>query len=137
MNLLEQSLLWRLPSAAVTAEEERQSQRLGYWLRRVRERRGVTLEDAAIAAGLSAKSSSTVSFWERGKRPIKVQHLLRLARYYRVPESLFTDPPMTDEERLTDVLADAAALERDDWERGQGAGPGASAGRGGGRGRPH
>jgi transcriptional regulator with XRE-family HTH domain len=137
MYLADQSLLWRLPSAAMTAEEERRSRRLGYWLRMVREERGITLEDAAVAVGLSPKSGSTVSHWEHGRRPIKVQHLIRLARFYGVPEAFFTDPPMTDEERLEAALGDAARLEREDWDMGSGAGPGGAGGRGAGPRRHH
>jgi transcriptional regulator with XRE-family HTH domain len=53
--------------------------------------------------------------WEHGKRPIKVSVLRRLARFYDVPDALFIDPPMTDEERLEVALADAVALEQEDW----------------------
>lgn len=88
--------------------------------------RGETLESAALAVGLASTSGSTVSYWERGKRPIKVQQLRRLARFYGVPESFFTDPPKTDDERLAEALADAATLERQDWAREAGAGQGAS-----------
>jgi transcriptional regulator with XRE-family HTH domain len=121
----------------MTEEEDRHARRLGYWLRSVREARQIALKDAAVAAGLSAKSGSTVSFWEHGKRPIKVQHLRRLALYYRVPESLFTDPPMTDEERLAAVLSDAEALERGDWDAGTEGGPRGAGGRGDVPRRPH
>jgi len=115
-DLPDQFLLWRLPSAAMTAEEDRAALRLGYWLKRVREARRETLASAAVAAGLAAGSGSTVSRWEHGKQPIKVQHLRRLARFYGVPDSLFINPPMTDDERLAAALADAAALERADWD---------------------
>jgi transcriptional regulator with XRE-family HTH domain len=107
----------------VTSEEDQHARRLGYWLRRVRERRGVSLKSAAVAAGLAASSGSTVSKWEHGERPISVRELRRLARFYDVPEALFIDPPTTDEERLEAALADAAALERADWAREQGQGP--------------
>lgn len=111
--------MW-LPSVAVTtADEQLHAQRLGYWMRRVRERKGITLASAAVAAGLAASSGSTVSLWERGQREITVTQLRRLAVFYGVPESFFTRPPMTDEERLTLALADAAALEREDWDREQ------------------
>jgi transcriptional regulator with XRE-family HTH domain len=80
---------------------------------------GVTLEDAAATAGLSRTSGSTVSLWERGQRSIKVVQLNRLARRYGVPVTLFTDPPMTDDERLAQAIADAQALERDDWDEEQ------------------
>jgi transcriptional regulator with XRE-family HTH domain len=99
----------------VTNEEDLHARRLGYWLRRVRERRGESLKSAAIAAGLASTSGSTVSLWERGEREISVRELRRLAKFYEVPESFFTTPPMTDEERLEAALADAGALERADW----------------------
>jgi transcriptional regulator with XRE-family HTH domain len=134
--LLSQISLWRLGSAPVTSEEELQARRLGYWLRRVRERQGISLKSAALAAGLAASSGSTVSMWEHGKREISVQQLRRLARFYGVPESLFIGPPMTDEERLDTALADAAALERGDWGSGEGPGPVADDGPGGGRRTP-
>lgn len=113
--MLTQEQLWWLASVTVTPEEELHARRLGYWLRRVRERRGESLKSAAIAAGLKASSGSTVSMWEHGKRPIKVSVLRRLARFYDVPDALFIDPPMTDEERLEVALADAVALEQEDW----------------------
>lgn len=79
----------------------------------------MTLSDAAITAGLKPTSGSTVSLWESGQRPIKVIQLTRLAKRYGVPVSMFTDPPITDDERLDAAIADAAALEREDWEREQ------------------
>lgn len=91
----------------------------------MRERRGESLKSAALAAGLAQTSGSTVSLWERGEREISVRELRRLAKFYEVPEAFFTEPPMTDEERLEAALADAGALERADWAAGQDQGPGA------------
>jgi transcriptional regulator with XRE-family HTH domain len=108
----------------MTTEEDQHAQRLGYWLRRVREQRGITLGSAAMAVGLKPTSGSTVSLWERGQRPLKVQQLRRLAHYYGVPESFFMHPPKTDDERLAEALADAATLERRDWDSEGGGGPG-------------
>lgn len=130
-------MLWRLPSAAVTRDEEQDAQRLGYWLRRVREKRGETLSSAAIGAGLAAGSGSTISLWERGQRPIKRIHLYRLARHYGVPPSFFTKPEMTDDERLDAALAAAATLEQQDWEAGPEGGPGDGDGRPGEPNRLH
>lgn len=79
-------------------------------------RAGLTLAAAAHAAGLSAGSGSTVSRWEDGSRPIKVMHLERLARAYGVPIDFLMHPDMTDDERLEAAAADAAVLEREDWE---------------------
>lgn len=135
--MLGQPMLWRLPSAAVTRDEEQDAQRLGYWLRRVREKRGETLSSAAIGAGLAAGSGSTISLWERGQRPIKRMHLYRLARHYGVPPSFFTHPQKTDDERLDEALADASRLEQQDWEEGLGEAPGDGDGRPGGPNRLH
>ena len=93
--------------------------RSGYWLRRVRLHRKVTLSSAAIAAGLKGTSGSTVGKWEKDERPIKVQHLRRLARFYDVPVDFFTRPQMTDDERLVEALGDAGAQERSDSAAGQ------------------
>lgn len=114
--MLEQPFLWRLPSAAMTQEEDREAVRRGYWLRRARQKAGVTLADAAVTAGLKDTSGSTVSLWESGQRSIKVVQLTRLARRYGVPVSMFTDPPITDDERLDEAIADASRLEREDWD---------------------
>lgn len=85
----------------------------------------MSLKSAALAAGLAASSGSTVSMWEHGRREISVQQLRRLAHFYGVPIGLFTTPPATDEERLDTALADAVALEREDW--GSETGPGREA----------
>jgi transcriptional regulator with XRE-family HTH domain len=95
-------------------DEDQEAVRRGYWLRRARDKAGVTLSDAAVTAGLQATSGSTVSLWERGQRGIKVHQMKRLAVRYGVPVSLFTDPPMTDDERLAEAIADATRLERED-----------------------
>lgn len=109
-----QSMPWRLGSAAMAEPEDLEAQRRGYWLRRARNNAGVTLADAAVTAGLSAGSGSSVSLWESGARPIKVQQMKRLAARYGVPASLFLNPERTDDERLAEAIADAAALERAD-----------------------
>lgn len=114
----------------MTTEEELHARRLGYWLRRVREQRQESQKAAAVAAGLSPASSSTVSKWESGEREISVTTLRRLARFYAVPVDLFMNPPKTDDERLADALADAGALERAGWAVGEGQDPGDDAGLG-------
>ena len=124
--MLAQFVLWQLPSGAVTDDESRRQIRRGYWLRRARERAGLTLAAAAEAAGLSTGSGSTVSRWEKGERPIQVIHLERLARAYRVPVSWLMRPEPTDEERLDEAIAAASDAERADWggegDRGPGGG---------------
>jgi transcriptional regulator with XRE-family HTH domain len=126
--LLDQVVLWRLASAAMTDLEDLDARRRGYWLRRARDNAGVTLADAAVTAGLQSGSGSTVSLWERGLRPMKVHQMKRLAVRYGVPVSLFIDPPMTDDERLATAIADAAALEREDSDEAAGARPRAGGG---------
>lgn len=108
--MLDQFLLWRLPSAAMTDAEDVEARRRGYWLRRARTNKGITLSDAAVTAGLAASSGSTVSLWERGERGIKVHQMKRLALRYGVPVSLFTNPPETDDERLRAAIAEATTL---------------------------
>jgi transcriptional regulator with XRE-family HTH domain len=98
----------------MTQDEDQEAIRRGYWLRRARENSGVTLSDAAVTAGLSASSGSTVSLWERGQRGIKVHQMKRLALRYGVPVSLFTDPPETDDERLRAAIAEATRLALED-----------------------
>lgn len=110
-----QIVLWRLPSGAVSDDESLVQRRRGYWLRLARERAGFTLSAAAEAAGLSAGSGSTVTRWEQGERPIKVIHLERLARAYRVPVSSLMRPERTDDERLDEAIAAASDAEREDW----------------------
>jgi len=101
----------------MTDDEDLDAIRRGYWLRRARGK--ITLADAAVSAGLSASSGSTVSLWESGQRPIKVVQLKRLAKRYGVPVTLFTNPERTDDERLADAIAEAAALEREDAAAGE------------------
>lgn len=104
----------------MTDSEEIEAKRRGYWMRRARQNAGVNLDDAAVEAGLKATSGSSVTLWEQGKRPIKVVTMKRLARRYGVPVSLFTNPPMTDDERLAQAIADARELEREDWDEASG-----------------
>jgi transcriptional regulator with XRE-family HTH domain len=98
----------------MTRHEDLEAKRRGYWLRHARLRRGVTLADAAETAGLAPGSGSTVSLWERGLRPISLLQRKRLAIRYGVPVSWFVDPPMTDEERLTEAIEASVALVPDD-----------------------
>jgi len=100
----------------MTDDEATAARRRGYWLRLARERADLTLAAAAEAAGLRSGSGSTVSLWEGGQRAIKVTHLIRLARRYRVPVSVFMTPEMTDEERLDEAIRSASAAERVDWD---------------------
>lgn len=109
-------MLWRLPSGAVTDNEGIRQLRRGYWLRRARERAGLTLAAAAEAAGLSPGSGSTVTRWEKGERPIQVIALERLAHAYGVPIDFLMRPEPTDDERLDEAIQSASDAERADWE---------------------
>jgi transcriptional regulator with XRE-family HTH domain len=77
--------------------------RTAWWLLvcRLTDPRKPTLADVATAAGLSEGSGSTISRWENNQavNPPKLPQLRRLAAFYGVPLSLFTEPPETDEER--------------------------------------
>ena len=78
--------------------------RQAWWLRVCRETdpRKPKLDEIAEAAGLKPGSGSVVSLWERNRTISgpKLEQLVRLAAYYGVPLSLFTEPPETDEERV-------------------------------------
>lgn len=78
--------------------------RQAWWLKMCRETdpRKPTLGAVAKAAGLDEGSGSVVSLWEnnRTKSGPKYEQLVRLAAYYAVPLSVFTEPPETDQERL-------------------------------------
>jgi transcriptional regulator with XRE-family HTH domain len=53
---------------------------VGASLRRAREAKGVTLQDAAVRLGM--KTRATVGHWEKGVNPIGLDNLYWLARYY-------------------------------------------------------
>lgn len=71
---------------------------LGVLLRNARIRAGMTIKDAAEAAGVS---SSAISDYEYGRRDISLPHLEILAYTYRVPITYFwsDDPIPGDEDR--------------------------------------
>lgn len=100
---------------------ELRRRRRAWWLKIAR--KGMSQAGVAEAVGLSEKSASTISDWERGVSDPSLRQLELLAGLYGVPVSLFVDPPKTDEERLAELAGDAAALEREDWEREREAGP--------------
>jgi transcriptional regulator with XRE-family HTH domain len=100
------------------------NRRLGFWLRMARERAGKSQAGAAEFIGLSASSKSTVSDWENGARPPKLNQLRRLAAHYEVPLELFTDPEPTPEERIDSIVRLATDAERRDWATsGEASGP--------------
>ncbi len=88
------------------------NRRLGFWLRMARERAGKSQAGAAQHLNLSASSKSTVSDWENGARPPKLNQLRRLAEYYGVPLVVFTDPEPTPEERIDEIVRLAGVAER-------------------------
>lgn len=88
-----------------------------------RERAGLSQESAAKELGLSGRSKSTLSAWESGARDPKASMLARMARLYGVPIDMIADPEPTAYEvidrRLDEIVREASALERQDWEREQ------------------
>lgn len=103
-------------------ELARRRARTAWWLRtcRLTDPREPPLAAVATAAGLGAGSGSVVSLWERNRAPNgpKLDQLHRLAAYYGVPVTLFTNPPATDEERLAryrQLALGALEAEREDW----------------------
>lgn len=94
--------------------------RQAWWLKMCRETdpRKPTLGQVAVAAGISDGSGSVVSLWEnnKGVNLPKYEQLVRLAAFYGVPLTVFTEPDETDQERLAHFRrlalgAIAAALE--------------------------
>ncbi len=112
------SLSLRLLSGGMP-DDSTYNRRLGFWLRMARERAGKSQAGAAEHLGLSTSSKSTVSDWENGDRPPKLNQLRRLAEYYGVPLTVFTAPEPTIEERLDEIVRAAGELERADWAREQ------------------
>lgn len=119
-----QILLWRLGSAAMAEDEQKAQRRRGHWLLMARRRKGATVTDAAIAAGLSKKSGGHVSRWEKGERAISLVQLRRLANFYGVPFDSLATPDLTDEERLEVAIRSASDAERADWAAEQAQDPG-------------
>lgn len=111
-------------------ELARKRARLAWWLRVCFETDGrdLVLADIAEAAGLSRGSGSVVSLWHRNEsvNPPKLEQLTRLAAFYGVPLTLFTEPPETDEERVARyrrLALGAIDAEQQDWDEGPAAGP--------------
>lgn len=90
-----------------------EARRRGYWMKLARNEAGVTVEDAAVAAGLAKTSGSSVTKWERGGR-IRMDQMTKLARRYGVPVRLFTEPDPTDADRLASAIAEATRLALED-----------------------
>lgn len=76
--------------------------RRAWWLRVAR--RGVSQSDVAKALGMSEKSGSTVGDWERGEGEPSIRQMELLSGLYGVPLTLFIDPPVTDDERLDEIV---------------------------------
>lgn len=108
----------RLVSADM-ADDALDRRRRGFWLWMARERKRATLADAARAAGMELGSASTISLYEAGQREVPLPRLKRLASFYGLPLSVFTDPQPTAMERLEQLERAAADLEREDWEAGE------------------
>jgi transcriptional regulator with XRE-family HTH domain len=104
-------LLAMLPSDEELARRQR---RTAWWLHAVRRVRRKTLKEVADYLGL--KASASVGDFERGETVPSLRQLTLLAAVYEVPLELFTNPPLTDEERISELPRAAAELEREDWE---------------------
>lgn len=97
--------------------------RTAWWLRvcRMLDPRKPTLAQVAKAADLQEGSGSVVSLWENNRTANgpTLPQLRRLAAFYGVPLTLFTESPETDEERLATIrrlALGAVDLEQQDWE---------------------
>lgn len=78
--------------------------RLAFWLRMIREYRGLSQADAAAAIGMSVRSKSTISAWEAGDRAPSLAQLRALAELYSVPIGLLVTPDPTAYEWLEERL---------------------------------
>lgn len=107
----------RLRLVAMPTEEElaQRKRRRAWWLRVAR--RGLSQNGVAEALGLSKKSGSTVGDWERGVGEPSIRQMELLAGLYGVPLDLFINPPLTDDERLDEIVRIAGAIEQSDWDR--------------------
>jgi len=97
-------------------QDELFQRRQGFWLRMARERAGKSQAGAAEVAGLSKSSKSSISDYENGITPIPQRILRRLANWYGVPPSVFTEPGRTAEELLDSRVRAASSLEQLDWD---------------------
>ena len=88
--------------------------RRAWWLRVAR--RGMNQTGVAKALGLSEKSGSTIGDWERGVSQPSLRQLAQLAVIYGVPLETLISPPMTDEERLDEIVRLAGDAERAGWD---------------------
>ena len=107
----------RLVEMPTEEELATRRRRRAWWLRVAR--RGMNQSGVAKALGLSENSGSTIGDWEREISEPSVRQLELLAALYGVPVTLFVDPPMTDDERLDEIVRLAGAAEREDWAAGE------------------
>lgn len=105
-------MLPNLRLVAMPTEEEIAliERRRAWWLRVAR--RGMNQTGVAKALGLSEKSGSTIGDWERGVSQPSLRQLAQLAAIYGVPLELLVNPPMTDDERLDEIVRLAGGAER-------------------------
>jgi transcriptional regulator with XRE-family HTH domain len=113
---------------ATREEIEAERRRRGYWIKRARERRDLTLDALAELLGYAPNSGSTISLWESGARPVPSDKFSRIVDLLELPLGWLVKPPLTDDERLDLAIQRASELEREDWETGEGRDLGAAAG---------
>ena len=100
-------LLVTLVSVPMTGvEKDRENKRRGFWMRVARDVAGVKQDDAAHAIGL--KAGTSILAIEKGRRPVTATEMRILADLYGVPVSMFAEPTMTDEDRVSEERAKLA-----------------------------
>jgi len=112
-----------LLSGGMPDDDEAYAKRVGFWLRMARERAGKSQAGAAEHLGFSSKSKSTISDYENGVTLPSLKVLRRLAAWYEVPLTVFTQPEPTIEERLDEIVQLASAAEQRDWAQAGERGP--------------
>lgn len=125
----------RLLSAAMNADEQLYFRRQGAWLRIAREWSGKSQAGAAEYLGLSKKSKSSVSDYENGVTPAPVLVLRRLAEWYGVPLTLFTEPRPAPDEVIDEIVRLAGLREQRESDAEAAPGRAADGAQGGGPGR--
>lgn len=104
----------------MTADDLLYAKRLGFWLKAARERSGKSQQGAAEYLGFSPNSKSTISDYENAVTPVPLRHLRKLAAWYGVPLTAFTEPDPTPEERLDEIARLAGLREQRGWEAEEG-----------------
>ncbi len=88
----------------------------------MRERAGLTQDGLAELLGYAPRSGGVIARWESGERAVPSDRFPALARTLGLPPEWLVEPPITDDDRLDEIVREASVEERADWELAQAAG---------------